>query len=74
MAHPIHVEIKPKYVDEPIERMIKRYSKKLKKEGLIAEVLERRYYEKPSAKRRKAAKKRKRVLDKLKNPKDNKKR
>ena len=74
MAKPVHVEIKPKYPDEPIERMVKRYSKKVKKAGIIAEVLERRYYDKPSVKRRKALKRRKRVLDKLKKTKHNKKR
>jgi small subunit ribosomal protein S21 len=73
MAKSIHVEIEPKYPGEPIERMVKRYSKKIKKEGVIAEVLERRYYEKPSVKRRKALKKRKRVLDKLKKTQHHKK-
>tara|TARA_R100001079_G_C4399930_1_gene130962 strand:- start:470 stop:706 length:237 start_codon:yes stop_codon:yes gene_type:complete len=62
----IRVEIKPKYADEPLERMIKRFSKKVKKERIIEKVLERRYFEKNSDKKRRLEKKRKRVLDKLK--------
>ena len=62
----IRVEIKPKYADEPLERMIKRFSKKVKKERIIEKVLERRYFEKNSDKKRILEKKRKRVLDKLK--------
>ena len=63
---PIHVEVRSRYADEPIERMIKRFTKKVKKEGIIAKVLEKRYYEKPSEKRLRLKKRRKKVLDKLK--------
>lgn len=34
------------------EKMIKRFIKRIKKSGLIEEVLNRRYYVKPSAKKR----------------------
>ena len=64
--HPIHVEVKPRYADEPIERMIKRFTKKAKKEGIITKVLEKRYHEKTSDKKRRLKKRRKKVLDKLK--------
>ena len=37
---------------EDIERMIKKFNKKVKKAGIIEEVKERRYYTKPSTKRR----------------------
>ena len=37
---------------EDIERMIKKFNKKVKKMGIIEEVKERRYYTKPSVKRR----------------------
>lgn len=65
MSKVVHVEIKPKHPDEPIERMIRRFTKKVKKEGVIAKVLENRYYDKPSVKRKKEEKRRKKALDKL---------
>jgi small subunit ribosomal protein S21 len=37
---------------EDIERMIKKFNKNVKKMGIIEEVKERRYYTKPSEKRR----------------------
>ena len=66
MKRTILVEIKARGRDEPIERLIKRFSKKVKKEKIIEKARDRRYYEKPSDKRRKKAKRRKRVLEKLK--------
>ena len=41
---------------EPIERVIKRFNKKVKKLGIIDEVKERRQYIKPSERKRKAKK------------------
>ena len=38
----------------PFEKMLKRFIKKVKKERVIEQVKERRYYEKPSVTRRKA--------------------
>jgi small subunit ribosomal protein S21 len=38
--------------DEPFERMLKRFIKRVKKERVIEQVRERRYYEKPSVVRR----------------------
>lgn len=38
--------------DEPFERMLKRFIKKVKKERVIEQIRERRYYEKPSVVRR----------------------
>ena len=38
--------------NEPIERVIKRFIKKSKKLGIIDQVKERRFYRKPSEKRR----------------------
>jgi small subunit ribosomal protein S21 len=40
--------------DEPFERMLKRFIKKVKRERVVEQVRERRYYEKPSVVRRKA--------------------
>ena len=50
--------------NEPIERVIKRFNKKVKKMGIIDEVKDRRYYKKPSevkrlAKKRAVAKRKK---------------
>jgi|TARA_R110000796_G_scaffold175738_1_gene292718 small subunit ribosomal protein S21 len=65
----INVEIVPRN-NESVERLLKRFTRKLKKEGIIQEVRDRRYYEKPSAKKAKVAKQRKKILDKLKRERD----
>ena len=65
MKRVILVEIAPRHPNEPIERMIKRFSRKVKKERIIENFRGRRYYEKPSQVRKRKAKKRKKVLDKL---------
>jgi len=52
--------------DENIERAIKRFTKKVKKEGILDIVRDRMYYEKPSTTKRREKKRRKAVLDKLK--------
>ena len=65
MSRAIVVEIRPKFKDEPIERMIKRFSKKCKKERIIEEYRDRMYYEKPSAKRKREKERRQQVLQKL---------
>ena len=65
MKRTVLVEIRPRGPNEPIERMIKRFSRKVKKERIIEKFRERRYYEKPSEVRKRKAKKRKKVLDKL---------
>ena len=51
---------------ENIERAIKRFTKKVKKETIIEDARERQYYEKPSEVKRKLKKRRKATLDKLK--------
>tara|TARA_Y100000034_G_C6614565_1_gene267750 strand:+ start:282 stop:509 length:228 start_codon:yes stop_codon:yes gene_type:complete len=52
MGNPINVET---YVNrgESLERAIKRFMKRCKKERILENFLERRYYEKPSVKRHK---------------------
>jgi len=62
---PIRVEIKPRYPDEPLEKMIKRFNKKVKKERIIDTILEKKYFEKRSDKKRRREKRRKKVLEKL---------
>ena len=61
---PIHVEISPRFPDEPLERMVKRFVKKVKKQKILDQVRDRRHYEKPSTKRRKEAVRRKRLIQK----------
>tara|TARA_R110002110_G_scaffold306955_2_gene520700 strand:- start:142 stop:393 length:252 start_codon:yes stop_codon:yes gene_type:complete len=51
--------------NESTENLIKRFSRKVKREGIIEQVKNRMYYEKPSAKRRREKVRRKRVLKKL---------
>ena len=63
--HPINIEITPK-PNEPIERTLKRFSRKVKKEGIMDQLRERARFEKPSDKKRRLAKKRKAVLRRLK--------
>ena len=62
---PINVEIYPKK-NESIERTIKRFSKKIKKERVLEEFKENMYYEKPSEARKRTAKRRKSIMDRLK--------
>tara|TARA_R110000782_G_scaffold142291_2_gene234941 strand:- start:493 stop:696 length:204 start_codon:yes stop_codon:yes gene_type:complete len=50
---------------EPAERLIKRFSRKVKKEGILEELRERRFYKKPSTKRREERLRRKRVIRKV---------
>lgn len=49
----VNVKVVPRK-DEPVERMIKRFMKKVKKERVIEQVKDRRYYEKPSVVKRRA--------------------
>jgi small subunit ribosomal protein S21 len=62
---PINAEVRPKYEDENIERMVRRFTKKCKKERIIEDFKERQRYEKPSVKRKKEKAARKKVLEKL---------
>jgi len=65
MRRAVIVEVKPKYKEESIERMIKRFSKRCKKERIVENYRDRMYYEKPSKKRKREKERRKRVLQKL---------
>lgn len=48
MTRPIHVQVEKKYPDEPVEVMLKRFRKLVKKEGIIEEARDRMYFQKPS--------------------------
>ena len=43
--------------DEPFEAALRRFKKKIDKEGILKEVRDRKHYEKPSERKRKKAKK-----------------
>ena len=58
----IHVKARR---NESGEALIKRFSRKVKREGITEECKKRMYYEKPSVKRRRDKLRRKRVLKKL---------
>lgn len=60
---PVNVEVRPSKNESP-ERMIKRFNKKVKKSGILDEVKERRYYEKPSKIRRLKKERAKRLIKK----------
>ena len=44
---PVNVEVKPRQNESP-ERMIRRFNKKVKKSGILEELRDKRFYEKPS--------------------------
>jgi len=41
--------------DEPVEKTLRRFRKKVEREKILKEVRQRRYYEKPSEKRKREA-------------------
>tara|TARA_R100000005_G_C4900361_1_gene142829 strand:- start:196 stop:417 length:222 start_codon:yes stop_codon:yes gene_type:complete len=61
---PSHVTVVPRKNEHP-DKLIKRFMRKFKKTGILDELRDRRFYEKPSVKRRRKRKQRERVLKKL---------
>jgi len=49
--HPVTVSVERRK-DEDNERLIRRFMKKFKREGVLQEVMDKRYHVKPSMKRR----------------------
>lgn len=47
-----HLEVTPRS-GESTERMIKRFTKKVRNDGILQEVYDRRFYDKPSVRKRK---------------------
>ena len=66
---PVNAEVIVKK-NESIERALKRFTKKVKKEKVLEDYREHMYYEKPSDKRKRMAKRRKATLEKLKQKKE----
>ena len=60
MGRPINVEVRLRD-GESTERLIRRFIKKAKKEGIVDQYKERMYYEKPSDTKRHAKRKSKRI-------------
>ena len=69
---PSHVTVAPKK-NEPAEKLIKRFIRKVKKSGLADEYRKRRFFEKPSAKRRKERLRREANIKKLRQKEGNSK-
>ena len=63
-TRPSHVTVVPKN-NEPIEKTIKRFIRKVKKSDVAEEFRKRQYFEKPSMKRRKEKLRREATLKKL---------
>ena len=51
---PVNVEVKLRHPKDDSNKLIRNFIKKVKKERILEEVRNRRYYEKPASKRRKA--------------------
>ena len=69
----VNVEVIPRYNNEPIEKLIKRFNKKVKNERVIEDFIERQRYEKPSLKRKRLKHRKRLVLEKLQKTIDEKK-
>ena len=69
MAGPINVEVRLRN-GESVDRLIKRFTKKVRKEEILDEYRERKYFEKPSVKRRKEKAKRKRIAQQTQRERD----
>ena len=52
MAKNVNVEVSLREVNGDVNRLIRKFIKKCKKERIIEDYLDRRFYEKPSSKRR----------------------
>ena len=50
---PVNVEVTLKEAGGNVSKLIRRFMKKVKKERIIEDYLDKRFYEKPSVKRRK---------------------
>jgi ribosomal protein S21 len=65
MSKKSNITVKPRK-NESQERMVKRFTRKCKKKGIVDEVKDRRYFKSNSQKRNEIKRKRKRALAKAK--------
>ena len=63
MSNTVNVEVRIEETRHDVNKLIRKFVKKCKKERIVEDYLDRRFYEKPSARRRKQK------LKKLKNAK-----
>jgi len=63
---PVNISVWPRGRNDTQEKIIRRFLRKCKKERIVERVRELQYYEKPSTVRRRKAKRRRKILDKLK--------
>tara|TARA_R110002110_G_scaffold329942_1_gene541305 strand:- start:48 stop:284 length:237 start_codon:yes stop_codon:yes gene_type:complete len=61
---PVNVEVSLKEVRGDVNRLIRKFMKKVKKERIIEDYLDRMYYEKPSTKKRREKLKKRRNAQK----------
>ena len=64
MAGTINVEVRLRK-GETVERLIKRFTKKVRKEGILDEYRDKRYFEKPSLRKKRERIKRKHIAQQL---------
>jgi len=64
MKRAINVEVSLRETKGDVNRLIRKFMKKVKKERIIEDYLDRRFYEKPSTKRRRMNLKKKRNAQK----------
>ena len=64
MSKPVNVEVSLKEVGGDVNRLIRKFIKKVKKERILEDYLDRMYYEKPSSKRRREKLKKRRSAQK----------
>ena len=69
MSRAINISIKPLRKDSP-EKMIRRFTRKVKKAGILDDVKKRRFYKKPSQIKREKILRRKREVAKLERKKE----
>lgn len=61
----IHVEVTPRG-NEPIEKLLRRFTRKCKKEELTREMFDRMFFKSPKQKRKEKQARRKRLMQKRK--------
>ena len=66
MGRPVNIEVYPRR-GESVEQTIRRFVRKTKKEKLIEQLRDRRYYEKPSVKKNKIKQRKRRNTEKRTN-------
>jgi|TARA_R110002020_G_scaffold14313_4_gene50815 small subunit ribosomal protein S21 len=64
VSNPVNVQVKNRN-NMPAAVLIKKFNRAVKREGIIQEVRERRYYTKPSDKRRRERKRRMKLIKKM---------